>query len=49
MNFQDVYARESEKAEEKNKNKKVISNDAYALGEAITNLTTEIRKLRLSK
>ena len=48
MSFEEKYCSESEKGEEKNKDKKAISNDAFALGEVIQNLIDKIEHTRLS-
>ena len=48
MELLEKYARESEKGEEKNKNKKVISDDAFALGEFISELVNKIEHTRVS-
>jgi hypothetical protein len=47
MEFNQTYTSESEKAKEENKNKKIISDDAFALGETIQELIKAIRYLSL--
>lgn len=44
MGFKDTYT----STEKKEKDKKIISNDAYALGDAIQELANTIERLRLS-
>ena len=48
MSFEEKYCRDSEKADEKNKDKKVLSDDAYAIGEQIDFLINKIEHTRLS-
>ena len=48
MSFEEKYCMDSEKADEKNKDKKVISDDAFALGDIIQNLINKIEHTRLS-
>jgi len=48
MSFEEKYCRDSEKGEEKNKDKKVISDDAFAIAEFISELTNKIEHTRLS-
>ena len=48
MSFEEKYCSESEKGEEKNKDKKVISDDAFALGDIIQNLINKINHTRIS-
>ena len=44
MRFEERYVRDSEKAETSNKDKKVISNDAYAIGEMLESLVNMIAR-----
>lgn len=48
MTFREKYASDSEKAKEENKNKKIISDDAYGLSEAILELAEAVNALRRS-
>jgi len=48
MSFEEKYCMDSEKADEKNKDKKVLSDDAYAVGEQIDFLIKKIEHARLS-
>ena len=48
MSFEEKYCRDSEKTDEKNKNKKILSDDAYAIGEQIQNLINKIEHTRIS-
>ena len=48
MSFEEKYCSESEKGEEKNKDKKAISDDAFALGDVIQNLINKIEHTRVS-
>ena len=48
MELLEKYARESEKAEEKNKNKKIVSNDAFAIMEFIGAIIDKIEHTRVS-
>lgn len=45
--FKERYCSDSEKAKEENKEKKVLSDDAFALGEVIDDLKDNIIRLRL--
>ena len=49
MEFQEKYTNTTDKALPLNTDKKIIGDDAFALGEVISKLTKEIIKLRLSK
>ena len=42
MNFDEIYTSESEKIQIENKDKKVISDDAFAIGKQIENLIKTI-------
>jgi len=44
MVFKDKYAPDSEKAKPQNKDKKIISDDAFAIGEVIENKLEHIRQ-----
>ena len=48
MNFDEKYCSDSEKAKEENKDKKVISDDAFAVGDIIQNLINKIEHTRVS-
>jgi len=48
MSFEEKYCGDSEKAKEENKDKKIISNDAFALGDIIQTLINKIEHARLS-
>ena len=47
MNFAEKYCSISEKDKPDNKTKKIISDDAYALGEIIQTLIGEIERARI--
>ena len=49
MTFNEKYARESEKTKPENKDKKVISDDAFAIGEIIDLLSTKLNYVIRSK
>lgn len=46
MKFKDTYTTEDEKAKEENKDKKVISQDAYAIGELLEVIMLMLRRLK---
>lgn len=48
MKFEEKYISATEKGLEKDSKKKVLSDDAYALGEAINDLIIKIEHTRLS-
>lgn len=50
MKFEDKYVDETEfnKGEDKDKGKKVISDDAFAIGEMIEGLINKLENLRIS-
>lgn len=48
MKFEDKYTSESEKSKPENKDKKVITDDAYAIAEIINALINKIEHLRTS-
>jgi len=48
MELLEKYARDSEKAEEKNKDKKIISDDAFAVIEFIDYLVKKIEHVRVN-
>ena len=48
MDFTEKYCPETEKLDAKNIEKKVLSDDAYAIGEIIQNLINKIEQARLS-
>lgn len=48
MTFKDKYTPASEKDKPENKNKKVISDDAYAIGDIIQSLMKEIERARIN-
>ena len=48
MQFEDKYTSVSEKSKPENKDKKVITDDAYALAEVIDQLIKKIEHLRTS-
>ena len=48
MGFKDTYTSESEKTKIENKDKKVISDDAYAIGDVIDDLIKKIEHARVS-
>ena len=48
MRFEDKYINSSEKDAEKIKDKKIITNDTFALGEVIQSLIDKIEHTRMS-
>lgn len=46
MEFKEVYTSTSEKDKIENKNKKVISDDAFALGDVIQSLINKLEQIR---
>jgi len=48
MEFQERYVRDSEKADVKNRDKKPIGDDAFAIGDMIEQLIKKIEQTRLS-
>jgi hypothetical protein len=48
MDFTEKYCIDSERLEEKNKDKKILSDDAFAIGEVIDQLIKKIEQTRLS-
>lgn len=46
MEFEEKYCSESEKAKPENKDKKVLSDDAYALGEQMEKINARIALFR---
>lgn len=48
MELLEKYARESEKAEEKNKDKHIVSDDTFAVVEFISGLIDKIEHTRVS-
>jgi len=47
MNFTDKYTTQDEKNKPQNKEKKVVSDDCFAMGEALEALAYQINKLRM--
>ena len=48
MNFTEKYASFSEKDKPENKDKKIISDDFYAVGEVLDELIQKMERLRVS-
>ena len=48
MKFKEKYGREADKGLPKNKDKNIISDDAFAVGEMIENLINKIEHVRMS-
>jgi len=48
MEFKDKYTSTSEKDKIENKNKTVLSDDAYSISEAVDNLIKKIEHARMS-
>lgn len=48
MKFEEKYARDSEKSDPKHKDKKIISDDAYVIGEQLDKLVDKIEHARMN-